>query len=205
MKKIIQIVLAVVVVVLAYVVYQQIMTPLRFQKEVKIRETEVIERIKDIRTAQRAYKQVHQKYTGSFDTLINFVLNDSLVYERAFGSADDSVAVAQNLVSREIFKVAAIDTLFGTKKYTPQMVEQLRYIPHGNGKQYIMDAKILLTESQVAVPVFVARAPYKDFLSDLDEQEVINLIDEAKNVYNKYPGIQVGSVERANNDAGNWE
>ncbi len=40
---------------------------------------------------------------------------------------------------------------------------------------------------------------------DLDEQELINLIDNAKNVFYKYPGIMVGDITRATNDAGNWE
>ena len=104
MKKVIQIVLAVVIVALAFVVYRQLTIPLQFQKEVQTRSAAVIDRIKDIRTAERAYKQVKQVYTGNFDSLINFVLNDSLVYEKAFGSADDSVAVARGLVSRETFK-----------------------------------------------------------------------------------------------------
>ena len=46
---------------------------------------------------------MNQVYTGNFDSLINFVLNDSMVvYEKAFGSADDSVAVARGLVSRRL-------------------------------------------------------------------------------------------------------
>lgn len=97
MKKVIQIVLAVVIVFLAFVVYRQLTIPLKFQKEVETRSAAVIDRIKDIRTAERAYKQVNQVYTGNFDSLINFVLNDSMVYEKAFGSADDSVAVAAGL------------------------------------------------------------------------------------------------------------
>ena len=93
MKKVIQIVLALLMVFLIFVVYKQITTPLKFQKEVAFRSAAVIDRIKDIRTAERAYKQANSVYTGNFDSLINFVLNDSLTYERAFGSADDSVAV----------------------------------------------------------------------------------------------------------------
>jgi hypothetical protein len=64
---------------------------------------------------------------------------------------------------------------------------------------------MLTTESGVVVPVFEAKAPYKTFMYDLDEQQLINMIDDAKNVYYKYPGIQVGDVEKTTNDAGNWE
>lgn len=200
MKKVLQIVLAVVIVVLAFILYQQIMTPLRFQKQVQARESLVIERLKDIRSAERAYKQAYGAYTGSFDTLISFVLTDSLSYERSFGSKDDSLSVFRT----EQFNMAAIDTVFGAKKLTPDAVRQLRFIPSGEGKEFYLEAGILETISKVKVPVFECKAPYKDFLGDLDRQELINLVDERK-ALNKYPGIKVGSMETATNDAGNWE
>ena len=158
MKKVIQIVLAVVIVFLAFVVYRQLTIPLKFQKEVETRSAAVIDRIKDIRTAERAYKQVNQVYTGNFDSLINFVLNDSMVYEKAFGSADDSVAVARGLVSRETFKVAVIDTIFGSKQMTPEKVEMIRYIPYTDGMEFILEAGQLKTESGVTVQVFECRS-----------------------------------------------
>lgn len=205
MKKVIQIVLALLVVFLIFVVYKQITTPLKFQKEVAQRSAAVIERIKDIRTAERAYKQANSVYTGNFDSLINFVLNDSLVFERAFGSADDSVAVAKGLVKREKFKMAVIDTIFGSKKMTPEMVKKIRIIPFSQNEEFILQAGELNTESGVNVKVFEARAPYKSYLYDLNQQELINLIDERENTFNDYPGIKVGSMTSATNDAGNWE
>lgn len=205
MKKIIQIVLAVLIVFLAFVIYRQLSTPVKFQNEVDLRSAAVIDRIKDIRTAERAYKQINQVYTGNFDSLINFVLNDSMVYEKSFGSADDSVAVARGLVSRQTFKMAVIDTIFGSKKMTPEMVERMRLIPFSNGEEFILQAGELKTESGVKVQVFEARAPYKAFLYDLNQQELVNLIDEKENTFNNYPGIKVGSMTSATNDAGNWE
>lgn len=204
MKKVIQIVLVLVIVGLTYFLVMSILTPLDFQTEKAARDRDVIERIKDIRTAQRAYKQVNQRYTASFDTLINFILNDSLPFEKAIGSADDSVAVAKGLVKREKFYMAAIDTVFGARKLTPEQVKQFSLIPHGQGKKFIMDAGNLTTESKVVIPVFECKAPYKDYLSDLDEQELVNLVDERK-MLDKYPGLKVGSMTEATNDAGNWE
>lgn len=204
MKKVFQIVLGLIIIVLVYVLYQQFNTPISFQKEVAVREAAVIERIKDIRTAQQAYKQKYQKYTPSFDSLIHFVLNDSLTFERTIGSKDDSVAVARGLVKTEKFDIAVMDTIFRARRLTRGDVEDLPYIPYGNGKKYIMDAGDFETDSKVIVPVFEAKAPYKDFLGDLNKQELINLIDDARTL-DKYPGIKVGSMEQATNDAGNWE
>ena len=204
-KAAIQIVLALVVIGLAFVVYRQLTIPLQFDKEVEKRSAAVIDRIKDIRSAERAYKQVYNKYCGNFDSLIAFVLTDSMVYERSFGSADDSVAVARGLVKSEQFKMAVIDTAFGTKKLAPEQVQQLRYIPYSADQEYILEAGALETESGVTVQVFECRAPFKAYLSDLNHQELVNLIDERENTFKDYPGIKVGSMTSATNDAGNWE
>ena len=204
-KAAIQIVLALVVIGLAFVVYRQLTIPLQFDKEVEKRSAAVIDRIKDIRSAERAYKQVYDKYCGNFDSLIAFVLTDSMVYERSFGSADDSVAVARGLVKSEQFKMAVIDTAFGTKKLTPAQVQQLRYIPYSADQEYILEAGALETESGVTVQVFECRAPFKAYLSDLNHQALVNLIDERENTFKDYPGIKVGSMTSATNDAGNWE
>ena len=64
MKKVLQICLAIVIIALAYVVYRQIATPVEFENERKTKEAAVIERIKDIRTAERAFKSKYQRFTG---------------------------------------------------------------------------------------------------------------------------------------------
>ena len=213
-KTLIQIVLAIVMVALAYVLYDSIMTPVRFDKTTEARKAAVIERIIDIRSAQRGYKQVHGVYTGSFDTLINFVLTAEMEFERQLVSNDDSVGLARLKKLRkkniEKFTVKAIDTVFGAKKLTPEQIQQLRYIPYsaqannGTPIEFIMGAG-QVEVGNVKVPVFEAKAPYKNFLLDLEEQLLINLIDEQKNVLHNYPGVKVGDLNQATNDAGNWE
>lgn len=204
MKKAIQIVLAILVVGSAYWLFTMIMAPLHFQETQKLREASVVERLKDIRTAQRAFKQVNQRYTSSFDTLINFVLHDSLQFKKAIGSADDSIAVAKGLVKEETFKMAVLDTIFGARKLSPEQIKSFSVIPHSGGQKFIMDATLFTTESKVVVPVFECKAPYKMILGDLDHQELVNLVDE-RDMLGKYAGLKVGSLTEATNDAGNWE
>ena len=211
MKKIAQIILAVVIVALVYVIYDQISTPIRFEQEMKAKKAQVIDRIKDIRTAQRAFKSKYQRFTGSFDTLASFILNDSLELERKIVDEDDSVAMAMlkkmNKKNVEKFTVAVIDTIFSPKRLSRQDVEDLRYIPTTDKQaQFIMEAGIITTESKVVIPVVECRAPYKAFLDTVAyRQEVINLIDEEQNNFNRYPGVKFGSMDSGNNEAGNWE
>ena len=211
MKKLFQIILAVAIVGLVYVIYVQISTPIRFDKETKAKKAQVIDRIKDIRTAQRAFKSKYQHFTASFDSLSAFVLTDTLVLERKIVDEDDSAAMAMLKKSGkkniEKFKIAVIDTIFAPKKVTRQDVENFRFIPGtGNKAQFIMEAGIITTESKVVIPVVECRAPYKAFLDTVAyRQEVINLIDEEQNNFNRYPGVKFGSMDSGNNEAGNWE
>jgi hypothetical protein len=202
--------LTVIIVVLAWILFRQIMTPIEYQKERETREAAVIERIKDIRSAEQAFKQKTGHYTGSWDSLITFTLRDSLTFERRLVDENDSVGMAmlqrQKRQNVEKFSMAVRDTIFSPRRLTDGQIEEMKFIPYAEqGTQYILNAAMLTTESGVVVPVFEAKAPYKTFMYDLDRQQLINLIDDAKNVYYKYPGIQVGSVERTTNDAGNWE
>lgn len=211
MKKIAQIILAVAIVALVYVIYDQISIPIKFDDELKAKKAQVIDRIKDIRTAQRAFKSKYQRFTGSFDTLANFILQDTLELERKIVDEDDSVAMAQlkkmGKKNVEKFKIAVIDTIFSPKRLSKQDVEQLRYIPGTDDKaQYIMEAGIITTESKVVIPIVECRAPYKMFLDTVAyRQEIINLIDDEENNFNRYPGVKFGSMEAGNNEAGNWE
>ena len=211
MKKLFQIILAVAIVGLVYVIYVQISTPIRFDKETKAKKAQVIDRIKDIRTAQRAFKSKYQHFTASFDSLSGFVLTDTLELERKIVDEDDSAAMAMLKKSGkkniEKFKIAVIDTIFAPKKVTRQDVENFRFIPGtGNKAQFIMEAGIITTESKVVIPVVECRAPYKAFLDTVAyRQEVINLIDEEQNNFNRYPGVKFGSMDSGNNEAGNWE
>ena len=211
MKKLFQLILAVAIVGLVYVIYVQISTPIRFDKETKAKKAQVIDRIKDIRTAQRAFKSKYQHFTASFDSLSAFVLTDTLELERKIVDEDDSAAMAMLKKSGkkniEKFKIAVIDTIFAPKKVTRQDVENFRFIPGtGNKAQFIMEAGIITTESKVVIPVVECRAPYKAFLDTVAyRQEVINLIDEEQNNFNRYPGVKFGSMDSGNNEAGNWE
>ncbi|MDE6865671.1 MAG: hypothetical protein K2I97_05610 [Alistipes sp.] len=209
-KKIAQIVLAFVIVGLVYVIYHQISTPIKFDKELATRQASVIERIKDIRTAERAFKSKYMRFTGSFDSLEQFILTDTLELERKLVDEDDSVAMAMLKKSGkknvEKFKIAVIDTIFSPKKLTEKEVKELRYIPYSNNKPYYLEAGIITTESKVVIPVVECRAPYKEFLDTVAyHQEVVNLIDDVENNFNRYAGVKFGSMESGNNEAGNWE
>lgn len=199
MKTVYQILLAILIVVIGYFVYESIMSPIRFKKEKDKRYEVTIQRLKDVRTAQLAYRSRYTKFTGSFDTLITFLKEGEFKVVKQIGSEDDSIALAQGKVYRDTIKVAVRDSLF--KNYP---VDSLRFIPYSGGIQFELAAGELETGSKVKVKVFECKAHNDLILKGLNRQEIIN-INDLQNKLEKFPGLMVGSMKEATNNAGNWE
>lgn len=202
MKRILAIVLALIAAGLAYLLIINIGAPIKFDKEKQRRYVATINRLKNIRTAQVAYLSEHDKYTGSFDTLIHFLKTDSFRIVKQIGSLDDSADVAAGRVRRDTIFVPILDSLF---KNDPNIVDSLPYVPFTHGRnRFEMAAGEVQTASKVTVQVFEAKVPNKVLLNGLDHQQIVNLDDKARQIQ-RYPGLKVGSLTEATNNSGNWE
>ena len=209
MKKGIQIFLGLVIEALVYVIADMIHTPLKFEQQLKERNAAVIVKLKDIRSAERAFKSKYQYFTNDFDSLINFILNDSLEMERKLVDEDDSVAMAKLKKMKkknvEKYNLAVIDTIFNPRKLSKEEIENLRFIPYTNNAEFILEAG-KVNKGNVDVPVVECRAPYKTYLDTVEfRQNIINLIDDKVNNFGQYAGLKFGSMEGRKNEAGNWE
>jgi hypothetical protein len=210
MKTVLQVVLFVIAAGLTYLIYTSIKRPIDFEKEKNARYSVTIERLKDIRKAQVAFKDAHGRFTGSWDTLINFVKKDSLKLVRKIGNITDSMlekgitekkALQMGLIVRDTIRESVLTSLFG-EGYN---IDQLRYIPVSDTiAEFQLGATVISTGSGIKVPVFEAKAHNNIILRGLDEQLRINLNDQRR-VQEKYPGLKVGSLTETNNNAGNWE
>ena len=210
MRTVIQILLVVAAVVLSYFIYQSIQRPIQFDKAKNARYDATVAKLKDIRKAELAYKDVYGQFTGSWDTLISFVLHDSVRNVKAIGELTDSMieakitekkAIQMGLIIRDTVKVGVIDALFGGH----YDANSLRFVPvPGEPSEFHLAQTIITTGSGIKVPVFEAKAHNNVILRGLDKQLVINLNDERR-IIEKYPGLRVGSLTEANNNAGNWE
>lgn len=209
MKTVISIILFVVIIGLAYFLWDSIAEPIRFEKAKKKRYNVTILKLKDIRIAELAYQAVHGKFTGDFDTLIDFVKNDSIPMVKAIGSVPDTLeemeALELGIISRDTSYISTLDSLFDDG----YAIDSLRFVPYTDGVEFTLGAKIISVGSKVGVstlkvPVFEAKVPNKVLLKGLNRQLRINLDDEALKM-DKYKGLKVGSLEQNINNAGNWE
>lgn len=225
-KAIVSIVLLLAIVGITYKIVQSIQEPVQFNKAVKAREAVGIQRMKDIRDLQVAYKSVNGKFASTLDSLILFYNTGNMEVLMQVGSNDDSLAVAhteaikkanrkitaqelynlylagdKNLVFTVKSEIPVRDTLFRSR--TDFVVDSLKYIPF-SGKQLTEMEAVIKKVSGVDVPLFEARMPYRKLLKGLDNQLRINL-DADKRAQNRFEGLQVGSISAPNNNAGNWE
>jgi hypothetical protein len=210
MKTVLQFALFALVIILSYFLYVSVERPLAFDKEKKERYELTIARLKDIRKAELVYKDVHGKFTGSWDTLISFVKTGKIPLVRKIGMLTDSMieagwtekkALNEGKIIRDTIRVSVLDTVFG-KNFK---IDEIKFIPvKDTVAQFHLGATYITTGSGIKVPVFEAKAHNNTILCKLDRQQIINL-NESKRTNGKYPGLKVGSLEETNNNAGNWE
>ena len=228
MKKLFTLViLPIIILLLGYLIVKGVMKPIKFQEEQKAREVVAIQKLKDIRDLQVAYKNKYGKYAATLDSLADFYKNDKMIINMQIGSVNDSVMMAHTDAVRnankknkltdkdlyELYKKGDHNLVFSIKQEVPVKdtllkrpdfnIDQLADIPFSNGKK--IDLKSVVKQvSGVDVPLFEANIPYDDLLYGMDHQQIVNLKSEREKMH-KYEGLKVGSIDNPNNNAGNWE
>ena len=195
---IINIVLALVAIFLAYKVYDSIRQPVLFENTKSEREAKVVQNLKDIRSTQVLFKQSYNRYTANFDSLIEYIHSGELPVVNIIPDPNDTTFT--KTINDTVGYVKVLDSLFGSRANFD--VKALRYIPYSNNQEFEIEAGIIF-RGGMNVPVFEAKAPYESYLHDLDRQRVRNAAAQQKDI-DKYPGVKVGSMTEASID-GNWE
>ena len=211
MRRVIQILFVLIIIVLGYLIVESIMEPIRFNQEVETREDATIERLINIRDAQKAYKDVYKHYTGSFDTLIAFVDTGAFTVVKAIGDIPEDwldelgfekareKALSEGVISRENTHVPVLDSLFHDGFAT----DSLRYVPFTEGITFEMTSGKLLTSSNLTVQVVETFCMYDDLLNGMDRQLVVNYKDERMKIVG-FEGVKFGSMDEGTL-TGNWE
>ncbi len=233
MKVVIRVLLIAAILLLGFLCWKSVQGPIDFNNEVDKRDNAVKQRLVDIRTAQVAYRSENGAYTDNFDELVNFVKNGRIASLRRSGDLTeaqleagmteasamriirsgnqsairaaglwDDATNSPQLVRDSIF-APATEVLYPNRRFSP---DSLSFVPYGKGTKFEMATDSLTTASGYPVQVFEAKTPYTAYLSDLDQKLLRQKIQEVLDrPGDRYPGMMVGSLETANNNAGNWE
>ena len=189
-NRIIQIVLLIGIVVLAYYVWETIQTPVRFNKEKDARAEVAIQNLKDIRSVQQMFKSLNDTFTPSFDTLIKFMTEGQIPVVNII--YDPSDTTLSKTINDTIGFVSVADSLFGHRK--DFVINDIQYIPFSDGVKCDLDAG-RINKGGVWVSVFMAMARKEDYLKGMDKALIRNP---------KVKDIIVGSMSEPSLD-GNWE
>ena len=195
-------------IILAFFVYNSIDSEVVFNKQAKERIAENVQKLKDLRTLQIAFKKEKNVFANDFPTLLNFLMKDSLQIIKSEGETPDSLIKGEQMTDAQALKLGLIsrDTLFVSAKESvfdqnyiknrdqkyPLDISSLENIPN-TSISYNIDANVI-EKGKVTVQVFEISATYGNVFSGLD----------AKNKkYDLNNLLKVGSMSEASLN-GNW-
>lgn len=191
---------------LGYKIYDSINAPIEFNKVRNERFTQVINKLKDIRDSQEAYKTVNGKYAGNFESLIQFIDTGSYTittqrdssfmrYDRAY-----QIDMQQDTIIIDTLGTVKVkDSLFGADDRYKTMMN----VPFAqNNEKFEMKADII-DKSGYKAPVFEAKVKKEVVLYDqpedlLEKEKSYQSVEEVNGTE-----IKVGSLTDVSTN-GNW-
>tara|TARA_Y100000815_G_scaffold51110_1_gene41673 strand:- start:411 stop:1064 length:654 start_codon:yes stop_codon:yes gene_type:complete len=208
MKFVIQVALWIVIGVLGYLVFNSVYGEVKFNELKVVRYQKAIEKLKDIRSSQLAYKQVTGKFAKNFDDLVRFIdtaeftltaRRDTLVLDEEQTRAYGVDTMKEETIVDTLGYASIKDSLFGnTDRYKTMMKVPVK----GIDANFEMDAGTV-SKNDINIPVFEAKVAKdvllhdqpKDFISK--EKQVIS-VDGVNGAY-----LSVGSMTDVKT-GGNW-
>ncbi|MBT27661.1 MAG: hypothetical protein CMC62_01845 [Flavobacteriaceae bacterium] len=205
-RKIITYVLYFLSIILVFQIYNSIDAPIEFNKVKNERYQKVIERLKDIRNAQVAFKSVNGIYSDNFDSLVNFIETGQFtIIEKRDSSYMQYDRVYRIDMLREVIVVDTLgfvsvkDSLFkNDNRY-----KDLALVPiDGIDEKFSIKADII-DKNGYNVPVFEVKVSKDVILFDqnkdllMQEKETVS-VDGVNG-----PALVLGSLEDVSTN-GNW-
>lgn len=147
---------------LAWLLYYNVKEPIAFQAEKTRREGQVVDRLKDIRTAQEIYKTITGTYAPNFDTLNQVLNTQDIPQYKVIGDPDNPNAEF------------TVDTIYYDTRDTLMAldinIDSLRYVPFSKGETFLIDADTL-TYQQTLVNVVEVGTPRTTFMGRFGDKK----------------------------------
>ena len=207
MKKVLQIVFLLASIFFAYKIYQSINQPIKFAKVKQERYATVIKNLKDIRSAQEAYKTVTGRFANDFKGLVKFVDTAQFtITQQRDSSYMEFDQTYQIDMLREVKIIDTLgfvsvkDSLFKKSDHYKTMMK----VPFAEdkNKEFTMQSAII-DKNGYKVPVFEAKVAKDVILHDqpkylLDQENEVISVDDVNG-----SEIIIGSLTEVSTN-GNW-
>lgn len=193
MRILINLVLVVIIVALAWMLISSIREPIAFNTEKSKREGAVIDRLVTIREMQELFRNIKGGFAPSFDSLKTVLLSDSFMIVSVIGDPDDPDFTGEiiydttYLPAKDSIEAMAIN------------LDSLKYVPFGKGTEFEIKADTITYQS-TNVPVVEVGIQKKVFMGPYADKR-FSRYDQK---YNPNGYLKFGDMN-APKLAGNWE
>ena len=209
-RPVVSIILWAITIVFAYLIYESIQAPIKFDKVKEGRFKVAVAKFQEIKNLQQAYKSIKGTYTNNIDSIIKFVENDYFVIvERKDSSVVDVEKNKAYGISTGYYKDVVLTKVIGRVKVKDSLYKDSeRYKNLNVVKVDGITAEIKMEigvkkVSDTDVPLFKASLSKASLLTDQDQALV-----EKENKTKSVEGIDgemiiLGSLDEVNL-TGNW-
>lgn len=194
MKTVINIVLLLIMVFLAYTLYGVIKEPVVFNQELQKRKEAVSGKMKNIRAAQQVHELAYGEYAKNFASLKENINNGEIAVIAVTGDEDDVNFTGE--IIRDTTIVSALDSLRGLGY---DITDDMEVIPFSDNKKFNMFADTV-TYQKTLVNVIEVTAKYSDFMGKFADKRYSRF----DNSYDPEAVMKFGDRTKPN-VSGNWE
>ena len=193
MRIVINLVLAVIVLGLIWVLIGSIREPIAFKAEKEKRERAVVDKLMKIRTAQESYRNITGAFAPSFDELAKVLKTDSFTVISVIGDPDDPDFTGE--IIYDTTYMSAYDSIVSLGIN----VDSLRFVPYGGGASFDIQADTITYQS-TNVPVVEVGVRRSVFMGPFADPR----FSRYDNSYDPKSVVKFGNMG-APNMSGNWE
>ena len=193
MRLVINLLLIAIIGALAYMLYFGIQEPIAFNTAKTNRLDAVTTKLKQIRTAQEAYRGIKGEFASSFEDLSSTLKNDSFLIVKIIGNPDDPNG---DFVRTESYVMAA-DSMRSLGLL--DKLDDFQSVPFSEGQKFELQADTM-TYQKTLVHVVECRTPWKAFMGDYSDPKYAKY----DNTYDPSNYVKFGDMNSPN-IGGNWE
>ena len=161
MRLILNLILALIVIGLVFLLISSIQEPIEFQEEKERRSRVVVEKLQEIRTTQRMYRDIRGQFANNFDSLIHVLRTDSFNRILLLGDPDDPSGTT---VLRDTTRISAYDSV----RALGIDLANLPYVPFTEDERFYINADTITYQQtntavvEVGVQWGTFMGPYAD-------------------------------------------
>lgn len=193
MRYVINIILVLFIILLAYALYSSIKEPIAFGEAKEYRKGKVVSKLETIRKAQEMYRGIKGQFASSFEDLSFTLKNDSIGLEKIIEDENDPS-------NADLFtRITTYSMAYDSIKTMGINLDSLKYIPFGNGKTFEIEADTIEYQ-KTTVSVVEVKTKWKNFMGEFADPKYAKYDSR----YDPNNTIKFGDMLKPN-ISGNWE